>query len=684
MALYDAFISYSHTKDKPIAAALQSVVQKLGKPWYHRRALRVFRDDTSLSATPTLWPTIVQALEQSRFLILLASPESATSHWVGKEVAHWLALGRGSTLLIALTDGELAWDEAAGDFKWSDTTPLPACLKGGFSAEPKWIDARPYRDGAQPRDAKLTEIAADFAAAVRGIPKEDLLSQELTQQRRALTLAWSAAGLLLVFLGVAMWQWKEATEQKQIAEAQTVIAKNEATRAERNFGAAKETVDSVIFDLVDGLKNIEGMRVETVRRLLERSEAAIRQLASRTENDPAVRRSQAVMYQLFSDTYLRLGATPLAADYARRALALTRALAAEAPANLEWQRDVPVSLNRLGDVLWEQGDLAGALAAHREALGSLRALAPRYPGGLRRDISLTSSKIGDVLAAQGDRDGALAAHRESLDIARALSAEAPDNPEWQRDVSVNLNKIGDLLSAQDDLAGALAAYREALDIRRKVAARDDANLLWQRDLVVSLNRIGDALAARKDRVGALAAYREGLEITRKLAARDPGNTRWQNDVGLSLEKIGDALAAEGDRAGALAAYRDGLAIRRALLEKDPANADWRRNVSLSLGRVADMLLAEGDRERALAAYREALDIRRALAATDLRVTLWQIDMVQALVKLAVADDDPRGRWSEALAILKRLDAQGRLTPFQKTWIALAERELEKLGQPGGG
>src|SRR5947209_12279517 len=48
MPIYDACISYSHGKDKPIAAALQSVVQRLGKPWYKRRALRVFRDDTSL------------------------------------------------------------------------------------------------------------------------------------------------------------------------------------------------------------------------------------------------------------------------------------------------------------------------------------------------------------------------------------------------------------------------------------------------------------------------------------------------------------------------------------------------------------------------------------------------------------------------------------------------------------
>src|SRR5438093_12981760 len=90
MALYDAFISYSHAKDKPIAAALQSVVQRLGKPWYRRRALRMFRDDTSLSATPSLWPAIEQALGQSRFLILLASSNAAASRWVNKEIAYWL------------------------------------------------------------------------------------------------------------------------------------------------------------------------------------------------------------------------------------------------------------------------------------------------------------------------------------------------------------------------------------------------------------------------------------------------------------------------------------------------------------------------------------------------------------------------------------------------------------------
>ena len=175
--VYDAFISYSHAKDRPIAAALQSAVQKLGKPWYRRRALRVFRDDTSLSATPQLWPSIEQALSRSRFLTLLASPEAAGSPWVDKEVAWWLAHNSADTVLIALTDGAVEWDSAAGDFSWGEAGPLPPALRGHFTVEPRWIDLRPYREGASPRDLRFAELAADFAAAIHGVPKEDLLAR---------------------------------------------------------------------------------------------------------------------------------------------------------------------------------------------------------------------------------------------------------------------------------------------------------------------------------------------------------------------------------------------------------------------------------------------------------------------------------------------------------------------------
>jgi hypothetical protein len=262
MVAYDAFVSYSHAHDKPLAAALQSAMQRLGKAWYRRRALRLFRDDTSLSATPELWRSIEQALGQSRFLILIASPEAAGSPWVDKEVAHWLYHNGAHTLLIALTDGELAWDGAAGDFRWSEAIPLPPTLKGRFAVEPFWIDVRAYRNVASPRDAKFVDLAANFAATIHGVPKEDLLSQEVRQQRRALRLAWSAVGTLIVLLALAGWQWRVAENAKQAALAaqrkateQQKIAEVQRDRAERTLAFATQTANGLIFELAQKFRD---------------------------------------------------------------------------------------------------------------------------------------------------------------------------------------------------------------------------------------------------------------------------------------------------------------------------------------------------------------------------------------------------------------------------------------------
>src|SRR3954465_10929095 len=130
--MFDAFISYSHAADGKLAPALQQGLQGFAKPWYRRRALRIFRDQTSLAATPELWPTIVQALEEARYFLLLASPEAAASRWVGREAGWWREHRSPQNLLIVLTGGDLVWDEETGDFDWSRTTALPDALRGAF------------------------------------------------------------------------------------------------------------------------------------------------------------------------------------------------------------------------------------------------------------------------------------------------------------------------------------------------------------------------------------------------------------------------------------------------------------------------------------------------------------------------------------------------------------------------
>ncbi len=677
MTIYDAFVSYSHAKDKPIAAALQSAVQRLGKPWHRRRALRLFRDDTSLSATPQLWPSIETALVQSRYLILLASPNAAASPWVAKEVSYWLDHKSADTLLIALTDGALDWDNNASDFVWRDGGPLPSILAGRFQTEPKWVDLRAYRGGASTGDARFTELAADFAATIRGLPKEDLLSQEIRQQRRALTLAWGAIGALVILAGSTAWQWSAAIQSERIAAA-------EAARAERNFLAAKDTIDAVIFDLTEGLRDVEGMRAETAQRILSRAEATVAVLIARTENDPALRLSQAAMFGLFSDTYARLGATARAADYAERAIAIMRPLRLRYPDDARIAARTSTTLGRVGATLVAQGDLTNALRAYREALAISRTRTTGDPENreLQHGITIQLNNLGDVLATKGDLSEALSAYRESLQSVQTLSALEPGNRLWRRSMSATLMKLGDLLRVLNDLKGALDAYRESLAIARTLAAADRDNTQSQQDLHFALVKVGQTLFARDDFAAALPVAREGLDVARALAAKDKSNMQWLRGVMASLDGLGKILEVQGDIDGALAAHRESLAIRRSMAAMDTRNTEWQRDVSVGLNNIGDMARMQGDFAAAIAAYREALDVMRALPNVD-ENNKWQIDIVYSLIRLGAVGDDSRERFAEALAMLNLLHAAGQLPPMATDWIVMMERNLARVKNRDG-
>ena len=85
-ARYDAFISYNHGADSELAPAVERGLQRLAKPWYRLRALSVFRDLSDTGLNDSLWGTVQRQLDGSRWLIVMACPESAASPWVQREV----------------------------------------------------------------------------------------------------------------------------------------------------------------------------------------------------------------------------------------------------------------------------------------------------------------------------------------------------------------------------------------------------------------------------------------------------------------------------------------------------------------------------------------------------------------------------------------------------------------------
>jgi WD40 repeat protein len=241
VARYDAFISYSHAADGTLAPTLESALERFAKPWHRLRALDVFRDKTSLSATPGLWPSIEQALTDSRYFVLLASPAAARSKWVQQEVGWWLNRKTPQTLLIVLTDGRIAREPGAGDFDWGNTDALPPNLQGVYAENPLWVDLRWAKSESQlsTKDPRFQNAVADLAATILRRRKEDLIGEDVRQHRTTRRVARLAVLALVVFLAiasvaavVAFAQRNEAESQREKAVRQARIALTRALAAQ--------------------------------------------------------------------------------------------------------------------------------------------------------------------------------------------------------------------------------------------------------------------------------------------------------------------------------------------------------------------------------------------------------------------------------------------------------------------
>lgn len=237
----DAFISYSHAGDGDLAVCVERGLRRIATPWYRLPTLRVFRDDTGLAATSTLWSTIESELERSRYLVLLASPIAAERPWVNREIEWWLENRSTDTLMLALTDGELDWSDDGDDFS-ARSTALPAPLRGRFDEEPLWIDLR-WAKGQRPslREPDFRDSIARLAAPMHGpdVTPASLVGEDVRQQRNRRRWRNAAIAGLLVLAVIA-------AGAAVIAQRQAVEARRQAAEARRQTAEAQRQRDIAV------------------------------------------------------------------------------------------------------------------------------------------------------------------------------------------------------------------------------------------------------------------------------------------------------------------------------------------------------------------------------------------------------------------------------------------------------
>jgi tetratricopeptide (TPR) repeat protein len=677
MVKYGAFISYSHAKDYSVAAALQAAVQTLGRPWYKLRARRVFRDDSSLPASEHLWTSIKAALDESKFFILLASPESAISKSVANEVSYWLEKRGTDGFLIGLTGGALSWNNEESDFDWTEQNPLPTFLKNRFATEPKWVDLRAFRDAVTQQQITFLDNAASFAAAIEGIPKENLLVQDRKRRRQVLALAWSVSCLLLILSGTAVWQWRTAIDEKHVAQSERDRAEQQKKRAEENYAAAKDTVRGLLQNIAQGLRFVPGMRAETVTTILKGVNVTVDSLINQNPKDDDLKLSRAVMFDEFEKLYLQTGDSAKAIGLNAEDVSLFRDMVRSNPSNALYNADLVLSLARMGEIKINLGDMAGARQAYEEAVAQRDIMASNTKPDDDNDVVVTNANgwaafafvrlgwlisqagdstrarqyyergaklvrnmgqhandfartalvisltgIAEIQIAQGDHEGSQRNVDELRETLRTISFSNPDNLEYTGLMALALAEVAYASDSSGDFQGARTALDEAVSLMRKVSSSDPDNRSWAGYLADLLTKSAhiDGELGRIDLLQQEA--NAGRDILLKLTTQEPHNTEWQRYLFSNYEVVGDSERAANNWNGARDVYEKMTNVGRVLVGLDTSFPEWQRLLTVGLEKTGDAKRKLNDETGAQSAFQEEMGIARGLIAKQPDNPVW--------------------------------------------------------------
>jgi len=190
---YRAFLSYSHA-DKEIAHKLHSWLEAFrvptGLPGAEEYLRPIFLDEAELGAAPALSDKLVGALDASQALIVVASPVSARSPWVAKEILHFRSTKPDAPCLAIIVAGQ----PFASD-------PLQECF-----AEPLKYSVRDGKLTSERRDPLASDVTKQgqdgaflrLAAGLIGANFSDLFDRHaareaaiIKRQRRALAKAYT-------------------------------------------------------------------------------------------------------------------------------------------------------------------------------------------------------------------------------------------------------------------------------------------------------------------------------------------------------------------------------------------------------------------------------------------------------------------------------------------------------------
>ena len=254
---YDAFVSYRHiTPDKPLAEHLQRLLEAFVPPKNISpdRRLHIFRDETELPSSNSLSRSIEEALEQSRYLIVICSPETEKSMWCMQEISYFKQLHKGKndhiiTMLVGFAD----------KVYFPETLRFETEIKNGevHRKEIEPLAANACAKTLTKAKKKLKTEYLRLAAALLGCSYDDLFRREKRRQsHRRMRIITILAVTMTLIAAISISSLIVISSQKRTIEAeahellvnqtQTLVREsNELLESGDSYGARNVLIDAL-------------------------------------------------------------------------------------------------------------------------------------------------------------------------------------------------------------------------------------------------------------------------------------------------------------------------------------------------------------------------------------------------------------------------------------------------------
>jgi tetratricopeptide (TPR) repeat protein len=346
---YWAFISYSHA-DREWGEWLHKKLETHTIPRKLRasqeddgdmpkRLSPIFRDREELPTSADLGDSLTEALQQSKTLLVICSPNAANSRWVGEEILQYKRMGKQNRILCLIVDGE----PNATDKGQPELECFPAAIRFDIDEQGELTTDRVEpiaADGREGMDTKK-DCLLKLIAGILGVGFDQLKQRELQRQVRRWTQFSVASALLLttavVLTVFAIASRNEAVRQRGIANEnfqeatrQKATAVRERDRAEKNFREARSAVDRFFTRVSEEkLLNTEGMQ-PVRKQLLEDALLYYQRFTTQKSEDPAVQLELAAALGRVCELHDLIGNKNDAIDVARERIRIYEKLVAGA------------------------------------------------------------------------------------------------------------------------------------------------------------------------------------------------------------------------------------------------------------------------------------------------------------------------------------------------------------------